>query len=184
MRTPEDAPTDPDRMIRLGTVASVDLAAARTTITLDDGATSPPLRWIEHRNGATASWSPPSVGEQVVLLCPGGEIGAGLVLRGIPSDAHPPAGNSATEIVRFADGAVISYDPQGHALVAMLPAGATVAVTAAGGLTFTGPVAIDGDVSITGAVTATGDITGMGTSLHTHKHSQVAGGSAVSGPPQ
>jgi phage baseplate assembly protein V len=49
----------------------------------------PPIRWIERRAGRTRTWSPPSQGEQVVLLCPGGEIGAAVALRGLFSSACP-----------------------------------------------------------------------------------------------
>jgi len=177
MRTPEDAPTDPDRLIRLGTVASVDLAGATCTVNLDSGVVAGPLKWIERRAGATRTWSPPSVGEQVMLICPGGEIGAGLVLRGIFSTAHPAPGNTLAELTEYADGAIISYDPVAHALTVTLPDGGTAAITAPGGVTITGPL------HVTGPITSDADVTGAGTSLHTHHHTGVATGSGVTGAP-
>ncbi|WP_408586578.1 phage baseplate assembly protein V [Novosphingobium sp.] len=200
MRTPESTPTDPDQLIRFGAIASVDLAAGRCTVTIDeDGAsgdaTTPPIRWFEARAGATRTWSPPSEGEQVMLLCPAGEIGSAVALRGLSSNANPPAGDSLTELIKFADGAVLSYDPEAHALSFMLPAGATMEVEADGGVTITGDVTVDGnmtvlgdvattgDITLSGALTADGDVTGEGTSLHTHQHKGVTTGTGHTGGP-
>lgn len=182
MRTPESTPTDPDQLIRFGSVASVDLAAGRCTVTIDENgasgdATTPPIRWIEPRAGKTRTWSPPSEGEQVVLLCPAGEIGSAVALRGLSTNAYPPAGGSLAELIEFDDGAVLSYDPEGHALSIKLPAGATLAVEADGGLT------IKGDIELTGKLTASDDVIASGKSLKNHKHSGVQAGPAQTGAP-
>jgi hypothetical protein len=73
MRTPEDAPTDPDKLIRFGAVAAV--SGARITVTLDDGAVSPPMRWIEARAGRTRTHSRPAQGQQAVILAPAAKSG-------------------------------------------------------------------------------------------------------------
>ena len=177
MRTPEDTETDADGLIRLGKVASVDLAAARCTVSFDDEAESPPLRWIEGAAGATRTWSPPSVGEQVVLLCPAGEIAAAVVLRGLFSTAHPAPGNTARRLIEFADGAVIAYDPESHELEAILPGGATLALVADGG------IAITGDIILTGKLTASDDVIAAGKSLKGHVHSGVQAGASNTGAP-
>lgn len=175
--TPEDVETDPDGIVRLGTIASVDLAAGRCTVSIDDDATTPSVRWIETRMGATRTWSPPTVGEQVVLLCPAGEIAAAVVLRGLSSDTHVVPGNSKRELVQFEDGAVLAYDPVAHKLDAILPAGATMALTAAGG------IAIEGDITLTGTLTASNDVIASGKSLKSHKHGGVQGGGSQTGTP-
>lgn len=177
MRTPEDIDTDPDGLIRLGKVASVDLAAARCTVTIDDDAETPPLRWIETAMGATRTWNPPSEGEQVLVLCPAGEIAGAVVLRGIVSDAFPAAGNSARELIRFTDGAEIAYDPESHELEAVLPAGATMMLVADGGITITG------DITLTGKLTASDDVIAAGKSLKTHTHGGVQSGGSTTGAP-
>lgn len=177
MRTPEDTETDADGLIRLGKVASVDLAAARCTVSFDDEAESPPLRWIEGAAGTTRTWSPPSIGEQVMLLCPGGEIAAAVALRGLVSTAHPALGNSLRELTRFSDGAEIAYDPETHELEAILPAGATLALVADGGITITG------DIILTGKLTASDDVIAAGKSLKGHKHGGVQTGSGQTGTP-
>lgn len=178
MRTPEDTPTDPDGLIRFGAVASVDLASARCTVTLDEDAETPPLRWIEARMGRLRSWSPPTIGEQVVLLCPAGEIGAAVVLRGLVCEAFAAPDTRDVALLRFDDGAVIAYDPEAHELVVELPDGATAAIVAPGGVT------IEGDVEITGKLTASDDVIGGGKSLKSHVHGGVQAGGAMTGAPQ
>ncbi len=188
MRSPESTPSDPDELIRFGRVASVDLAAARCTVTIDDEgegeaggasgeAVTGPIRWIEGRAGETRTWSPPSVGEEVVLLCCGGMIGNAVALRGLSNTDNPPASTTRTEMIKFADGAVLSYNPEGHALAFTLPAGATLAIAATGG------ISIAGDVTLTGRLTASDDVIGAGKSLKNHTHGGVQSGSSQTGTP-
>jgi phage baseplate assembly protein V len=184
MRSPQDAPTDPDKLIRLGTIDSVDLATGTCVVKLDTGALTGSIKWAEARSGATRTWNPPSVGEQVKLDCPGGEIGAAIVSASVPSIANPPAGTTAAPLIKFADGAVVSYDPHAHALTITLPAGATLAVNAPGGTTITGALAITGDVTVTGTITGQTDVIAGTISGKTHKHTGVATGGGVSGTPQ
>lgn len=187
--TSEDIPADWSTLVRLGTIATVDLAAARCTVRYGDpddddddgeagGAATPPIRWLAMRAGATRVWSPPTVGEQVLLLTPDGQIEAAVALTGIVQDAFPPAGSDETEVLEFADGARLSYDPLAHALAVTLPAGATAAIEAPGGVT------IRGDVTIEGTVTVSEDVTAGGISLKNHTHGGVQAGGANTGAPQ
>lgn len=183
MRTPADHDTDPDSMIRWAAVASVDLAAARCTVRLDTDVESPPLRWIEPRMGKTRSWSPPSVGEQVLLICPAGEIGAGAVLRGAPCGDFPPADNRALDLLKFEDDAVLSYDAAAHELKVTLPGGGKLIIAAPGGVTITGDVGITGDVTVSKTLTAQTDVLGGGKSLKNHTHPGVQSGGSSTGAP-
>lgn len=178
--TQEDIPVDVSDLIRLGTIASVDLAAARCVVTYgsdEDDATTPPIRWLAARAGATRIWSPPSVGEQVLLLVPDGQIAAAVALCGLVQDAFPAAGSDLTEILMFDDGARISYDPVGHALQALLPGEGTAEIDAPGGLT------IRGDVTIEGLVSVSQDVVADGVSLKAHLHGGVQAGGSQSGAP-
>ncbi|MDT8758243.1 phage baseplate assembly protein V [Sphingomonas psychrotolerans] len=195
MIEPEDIPADASTLIRLGTVSTVDLAQAKCVVRYgnpddDDGAAeTPPVRWLAGRAGKTRVWSPPSVGEQVLLLAPDGQFGNAVAITGIVQNSFPPAGSDETEVLEFGDGARISYDPASHALAAVLPAGGTAAIDAPGGLSIRGPVTIEGDVSITGKVdttdrvTSEADVVGAGISLKDHKHGQVQPGGGQSGKP-
>ena len=161
-----------------GTIATVDLAAATCGVDIggDDGpVVTAPLRWIERGSGATRTWSPPSVGEQVTLLCPGGDLAGALVLRGVRSDANPAAGDSTRELIQFGDGTVLAYDPEAHALEVVLCSGGTAHIVVDGGIT------IEGDVTITGKLTASDDVVAGDISLVDHVHGNVAAGSAKTG---
>lgn len=185
----EDIPADLSELIRLGSVASVHLAAGMCTVRYgnpDDeegGAETPPIRWLALRAGKTRAWSPPSVGEQAIILVPDGQLAGAIALIGIYSDAFPAPGSTLAELIEYEDGAVIGYDPEGHALTAILPAGATAEVEAPGGITLRGPVTIEGDVTLNGKMDATGDVKAGGISLKTHKHGGVQAGGAQTGAP-
>ncbi len=183
----DEADFDPSELIQIGTVQSVDFAAARCIVAVGDTET-PPLPWMESRMGETRIWSPPSEGEQVLLICMDGELAGGVVLRGIPSDAFPPAGDSAEEVLLFKDGARIAYDADAHRLTAQLPAGSAIEVTADtvtinGDVTIAGDVSIDGAATVTRTLTADDDVVGGGKSLKGHTHGGVQAGAAQSGPP-
>ncbi|WP_019833776.1 phage baseplate assembly protein V [Sphingomonas sp. PR090111-T3T-6A] len=177
-----DDPRGLGDLIRWGTIASVDLAAATCTVTAGD-LTSGPIRWIEMRAGRTRTWSPPSKDEQVLLICADGELAAGVALRGIRSSAYPAAGDSLRELIEFDDGAVVAYDPQAHALDVVLPAGATARLVADGGVRIEGDVEITGRLAVSQDVAADGDVVSKGISLADHLHKQVKAGTDNSGPP-
>jgi phage baseplate assembly protein V len=178
MRTPEDHPTDADDLIRIGTVASVDLADGRCTVLFDDDSESGPIRWQAARMGAIRVWVPPSEGEQVFVLCPAGEVAGASIVGSVPSDDNPPPATTNVALIDFADGAVLQYDPTSHALTFTLPGGGTLGIVADGGVT------IEGDVNVTGTLTATTDVVGGGKSLKGHKHTGVQAGGGISGAPQ
>lgn len=185
----EDIPADLSELIRLGQVASVDLAAGLCTVRYGDpdeeggGATTPPIRWLAFRAGSTRSWSPPSIGEQAIVLAPDGQLAGGVALLGIYSDAFPPPGSTIAELIEYADGARIGYDPESHALTALLPAGGTALVEAPGGLTIKADVTIEGDITLKGGMIADDDVVAAGISLKNHPHKAVQAGTAQSGPP-
>lgn len=179
--------SDPEQLagdiLRLGTIASVDHAAATCTVQLGDLETGE-LPWITQRAGGIRMWSPPTIGEQCLLACPEGDLDAGIVLVGLYSDARPaPSTNPDLHLIEYPDGATIAYDSAAHSLTAILPAGGTARIAADGGITITGDVAITGDVTVTGQITASADVKAAGISLKNHKHGGVSGGSAQTGVP-
>lgn len=183
-------------LIRLGTVAELDLAVARCRV--DTGELqSDFVPWFVPRAGDTIEWSAPVVGEQGVLLCPGGDTHGAVFLRGVYSDAFAaPASEATKHLVRFADGALIEYDHAAHALTATLPGGGTATITADGGVTVNGPFVVNGestfngntqtngDAGVSQTLTAQTDVIGGGVSLKGHLTTNVTPGSGMSGPPQ
>lgn len=192
----EDIPIDPDALLRIGTVLSVDLETARCVVQIGDpdaGAIETPgIRWGAGRLGKTRIWMPPVVDEQVVVAFPAGELAAGVVIASIASNIFPPAGNFPADLITFEDGAVISYDVETATLVVQLPEGGSIVVTAPGGVlidaqdgvTIDGPVTINGNLSVTGSIAATDDVTADVISLKNHLHGNVASGSAKTGMPE
>lgn len=177
-------------LIRFGTIAQLDLATARCRVRTGE-MLSDFVPWFVPRVGSTIEWSAPVAGEQVLLLCPGGDMHGTVALRGLYSDAFPaPDKTASRHLTRYADGAIVEYDDQSHALKATLPAGGTFEVTAEGGITLNGPLTINGDtqhngdVAISGQAEAQVDVIGGGKSLKGHKHTAVQPGGGVSGPPQ
>lgn len=150
-------------LLRFGTVEAVDLPAARATVRCGD-VLSPPVPWLELA-GAFRTWSPPSVGEQVLLLCPEADIAAAVILRGLPCAAFPAAGSDDDHVFSATAGLLIRATPDG------------LEIAAPGGISITG------DVAITGALTASVDVVGGGKSLKSHKHGGVQAGGAQTGAP-
>ena len=164
-------------IVRIGTVTAINHADARVKVTFD-GVTSPWLPWATGRAGAVKDWSPPSIGEQVCILSPTGELGAGFVMAGgINSDAHGSP-DSRADVYRIdvpsggayevhVGGAVILAD---NGKIQLLVGGSTFKIIG-------GKVTFDGDLEVTGDVKA-GSI-----SLKTHTHGGVtSGGSSTTLP--
>ena len=192
-------------LIRAGTIASVDAANARATVQIGALLTAP-LPWLTTRAGNDRTWWAPSVGEQVLVLSPDGELAAGWILPGAYTQAAPaPVTNPAIHRTTYRDGAVVEYDTAAHRLrvtgVTAVEVVASGAVTVTGGsITINGPTTINGNTVINGSlsqglgeggggatmfgpVTVTNDVMAGGISLTTHVHGGVqAGGSNTAGP--
>lgn len=105
-------------IIRIGTVAAVNLDGGLCRVDTGNNTTGW-LSWLTARAGKTRSWNAPCVGEQVLILCLGGELDTGFVLPGVFSDENPAPSASADAVHwSFPDGAVIEYEPETGALSA------------------------------------------------------------------
>lgn len=182
-------PQQLNNLLRDGVVTEVDHQRQLCRVGSGDTHTDF-IPWLVSAAGATIVWAPPSIGEQVKLLCTDGDLANAVALRGLYSSQYPaPSTDPDVVLGLFKDGAVINYNTATHALSAVLPAGGTVAVQAEGGITITGPVTIIGDTEITGQVKVNGkavvseDVVGGGISLKQHKHGSVQPGSGTSGAP-
>lgn len=116
-------------LVRKGTILAVDHDKFLCRVQSGDLETNW-INWLTLAAGETTDWNPPTVGELVVLLCPGGDPTEGVALRGINTDEIPPPSNKpTTHTRRYPDGAVIEYDHEAHALAVTLPDGATAVLT-------------------------------------------------------
>lgn len=194
-------------LVRIGTVFAVDLASQPARVRVASGdLQSNWLPWLELRAGSTMTWNPPTIGEQVVLLCPDGDPAAGVVLMGLNSDAIPaPSASAAEHVTLYPDGARIVYDHEAGQLTA--EGIKTATVTASESATLKCPeITLDGNVTVTGLFTyqagmsgkngkgnntaisgdlrhTDGALSSNGVVLHTHTHGGVLqGGARTQGP--
>ena len=115
-------------LIRLGTIAQVEGAKAR--VQLGPKLTTEWLNWITQRAGSTCAWSAPTVGEQVIVFSPGGDLTRGIILPALYSqEFDAPETSDTIHTTHYPDGAVVQYDHAAHALTALLPGG-TATITA------------------------------------------------------
>lgn len=113
-------------IIRFGHVSETDLAESppQVRVELDDGAPTDWLPWVTTRAGRTKHWSPPDIGESVVILSPSGELAQGRVLPGCFYDAFLANGaDQDLDRVTYPDGSVIEYDSAAHHLTVTVGAG-------------------------------------------------------------
>lgn len=194
--TPDNQPSDPVSILRLGTIVELDPAQGRCRVQYgdpegEDEAETGWIRWLAGRAGDLRIWSPPSQGEQVLLLCPDGQLAGAVALPGLWCDAFPPPAADEADVMVWPDGARIRYDHEAGELVAQLPAGATVQITAPGGvtieaedgITLRGDVSIEGNLDVSERIEAQGDVVGEGISLASHRHGGVQLGGAQTGMP-
>ena len=155
-----------ENLLRPGTIQAVNLEAARVRVT-SGGLLTDWLPWFERRAGNVRTWSPPSVGEQCLVLSPGGDPANGLVLVGVASDAHPSASASADiDRTQYPDGTTIDYDHAAHVLRVNAPL-----------------VHFTGEATIQGPVTVATDVIAAGISLVNHVHGGIAIGGSNTGAP-
>ena len=153
-------------LIRLGTIAEVKGAKARAK--LGPTLTTEWLNWATRRAGSTRTWSAPTVGEQVIVFSPGGDLTRGIIVPALYSQAFDaPESNPTIHTTHYPDGAVVQYDHAAHALTALLPGG-TATITA------------DKVTSNAPSTTCTGDLTVMG-NLLVEQSATVNGATALNG---
>lgn len=172
-------------VVRDGTIMAVDLAKRRVRVKSGEIETTW-LPWPAGRAGAgKRRWDPPEVGEQVVMISPGGDMRQARVIPGIYQDAHDaPTSDGNKDHATYGDGTVIEYDRGTHTLVANLGdsqiladrtkielkiGATTLTLTAAGTTLETPQLMVDaaqstftGNVLVQGALAYQGGLTGSG----------------------
>ncbi|EKT3996571.1 TPA: phage baseplate assembly protein V [Klebsiella pneumoniae] len=101
---------------RTGTVTEIDEENWRVRVQ-SGGLETSWLRWNAQRAGAFKVWVPPSIGEQVWLLCLGGNTDTAIIGGSLYSNDNPAPGATRNEMVVTApDGARFRYDAEAGAL--------------------------------------------------------------------
>ena len=97
---------------RTGTVTEIDEENWRVRVQ-SGGLETTWLRWNAQRAGAFKVWVPPSIGEQVWLLCLGGNTDTAIIGGSLYSNDNPAPGATRNEMVVTApDGARFRYDAE------------------------------------------------------------------------
>jgi len=198
-------------LIRTGKIAEIN--ADKVRVRLSPTLLTTWLQWIALRAGDVIEWCPPSVGEQVLVFSPNGDLTQGKVLAGLFSaESAAPQTSLKIRSIHYPDGAVVLYDFGKHSLSAILPAGSSALVkadavtadaqqtTCTGNVTIKGNLVVEGfsalnngakvlggdggaAIVIEGDVTATGDIKAGDISLRNHPHGEIKRGDEKSGVP-
>ncbi len=176
--------TDTERrlanLVMIGTVAEADYPGRRYRVRAGNILTA----WLKYsgsRAGALRVWSPLTVGEQVIVASPSGDLAQGVILGSIESGANPsPGSDGGTINVVFPDGSTLDFG--GGELSFQTAAAVKIKAASiemeAGQITIKGPVEQSG-----GEITAESDVVAAGISLVTHVHSGVTPGPGMTGPP-
>ena len=182
-------------MILPGTVAAVDAGNARVRVE-SDGWVSGWLPWQAQAAGAARHWRVPSIGEQVVMLCPSGDPAQGFALTGFYTTGHGYDSRPDVVAWQMPDGGKIEYDFASSAVlvdgcktVTVKSASVTIdapETTITGNVTISGALSQGseggGDASFGGSVSARGDVTAGSISLQGHTHTEQGDGADVSAP--
>lgn len=178
-----------ENLIRFGVIAAVQMEPPRVQVTTGK-LTTAWLPWLALRAGADREWDPPTIGEQVILLSPSGQLANGIAVTGVFSDLVPANGNRPGLHRRtYSDGTVIEYDSVAHHLNATLADGGTTNLISTGGINLVGDITHKGDYNQTGNQTVTGrvdvsiDVVAAGVSVVKHPHTGVKAGGDQSGAP-
>ncbi|MBB5447083.1 MULTISPECIES: phage baseplate assembly protein V [unclassified Paraburkholderia] len=126
--------------IQTGRVIDVDVsdaAAPRCRVAIgdpsidDQGQESDWIPFEAARAGSMRSWSAPTIGEQVRVACPNGDLSQATVTGALYSEENPaPSASISEHVFQFGDGARITYDEEGHALTVALPEGGVIRMAA------------------------------------------------------
>lgn len=171
-------------LIRVGVVIDKDFSdpdAPRVKVAVS-GFESDWLPFGADRAGNTKTWSPLSVGEQVLILSPYGDLGQAVIVCSLYSESNPaPSSGGNVENTVFHDGTTVSYDSVSHTLNATI-GGTTITADrgkialGVGGVTF---VITAGGIDMQG-----GQVTHNGKNIGSdHAHSGIQRGSANSDGP-
>ncbi|MBR0573353.1 MULTISPECIES: phage baseplate assembly protein V [Pasteurellaceae] len=165
-----------EHIVRLGTIEKVDLKKALVRVKTGDILTDW-LPILSLRAGTTRTWSPPTKGEQCIVLSASGEMTTAVVLYGIYA-SNAPSTNGDEHLIEFEDGAICKYNQKTHRLE--MTGIATAYIQASKSVTAdtpyfecTGDAHIGGKLTVGSTIKAGGDISSDKYTLNTHYHTPV-----------
>ena len=141
-------------IVQMGQVIAIDSATMRARIQIGDLVT-PMIPVAQLASGAIKLHWMPSVGEQVVVHAPSGEMGAAFVQGSVPQNGSAVAQDETRPTIDLG----------------------------AAKLVITGDLIITGNITVTGRIDVTEDVTASGISLVDHLHGGVTPGGGLTGVP-
>lgn len=115
-------------MIRVGRVIELDEANARVKLAVG-GLTTDWLPWGADRAGKTRKWSPPQVGEQIMMFSPFGDSAQAVAGMSIYQDEFAaPAKSKDQETTVYPDGSKVDYNSKTNTLTVTVIGNAKVVV--------------------------------------------------------
>lgn len=144
--------------IQLGVVTSVAAGVARVRI---GDLETPALPVAQLRAGALSFWWMPTVGEQVIVVCPSGDVARGIVLAGVYA-GNAPSSNLDEPFIDLAGGRMVIN----------------------GSIEVRGSISATENVTVAGSMDVAGDVTASDISLVTHVHGGILRGGATTDEPQ
>ncbi|WP_418089893.1 phage baseplate assembly protein V [Wolbachia endosymbiont (group B) of Orgyia antiqua] len=103
-------------VVRIGIVKEIDYEKAKVRVKIGEFLTDY-LPWITNKAGKDRDWSPPDIGEQVMIFSPFGELSLGVVLGGIYQEKYSaPENKKEINSIKFQDGTKFTYDKGKHHL--------------------------------------------------------------------
>ncbi len=116
------------QMLRIGTVVQI-VGGTDTAIVEIGGVQSDPMQWAVQRAGDDAEWWAPSLGEQVLVFAPYGDMAQAIIVLSLYQDAYTaPSTNPNVRRRTYSDGAVEQYDKSAHAYLLQIPSGGSFTV--------------------------------------------------------
>ncbi|MGG7049059.1 MULTISPECIES: phage baseplate assembly protein V [unclassified Campylobacter] len=155
-------------MIKLGNICEVASGKALVKVNYQ-GTITKLIPYISPANSFMQSYTPPRVGEQVILLeCESGNAKFALGAIFCQSYKEPSGSSNTKQITAYEDGTIISYDSSSSTLEILNPK--MINIKAKNSVNITTPVLnLNGDLVVSGNITdSRGDLTG-------HSHSDTDG---------
>ncbi|MFN4058220.1 MAG: phage baseplate assembly protein V [Roseinatronobacter sp.] len=140
-------------IVQIGRVIAIDSTAMRARVQVGDLVT-PMIPVSQLASGAIRLHWMPSVGEQVVVFAPSGEIGGAIIQGAVPQNGSAVAQDEAHPTIDLGGGTLV----------------------------ITGDLTITGNITVTGRIDVSEDVTASNISLVSHIHPESIG--TVTGAPQ
>ncbi|AEE26300.1 phage baseplate assembly protein V [Francisella hispaniensis] len=182
----QDLRTRLTNIVRTGVITEVDRGKVRVQT---GGIITKYLPYVTQRAGDCITWWKPSLGEQVMILSPCGNINNGIVINSIyTAIQEPPEDFDKKHQTRYPDGTIITYDYENKKLQIeseaeivirsskiTIDAGTQEIDITASKLNINAETNISNKLNVANDITSTTDVKAQNKSLVSHNHIDAEG---------